>query len=91
MGKLAEPMWAKSFFYAVRPWLRSFRGFFLYNRLPYDRTIWSKMRDPWYYIVTLTAGVSTAGAARLRHGQRQKHEFVSAWLSAPPALRLPTP
>jgi len=49
------PSWAHVLYEINLPWMREFRAFFLYYRLPYDLTIWSKLYDPWYYILTYIA------------------------------------
>ena len=50
-----KPSWPVVVLEVCRPWLLEVRAFILYYRLPYDLTIWSKLLDPWYYVVTLIA------------------------------------
>ena len=35
--------------------MMAFRAFFLYNRMPYDRSMFSKFRDPWTLLLTYLA------------------------------------
>lgn len=39
----------------MKPIFMSLRAFLLYQRQPYDRTTWSKLRDPWYFILMCLA------------------------------------
>ena len=43
----------------LEPPVMAFRAFFLYNRMPYDRTIFSKLRDPWTLLLTYIAASPT--------------------------------
>ena len=47
-----EPLWREIFKALLLPHIRAVRAFILYWRLPYDLTIWSKIRDPWFYVMT---------------------------------------
>ena len=46
-----KPTWWHVGYFILLPHIRAFRAFILYYRLPYDLPIWSKIRDPWYYIM----------------------------------------
>ena len=41
--------------YLVSPYLWRLRAFLLYHRMPYDRSIYTKLRDPWWVLVMCTA------------------------------------
>jgi len=43
----------------LTPPIIAFRAFFLYNRMPYDRTFFSKMRDPWTLVLMYIAASPT--------------------------------
>lgn len=47
------PSWTEVCSRWLKPLLIRFRAFFLYQRIPYDRSVWSQMRDPWYYVMFL--------------------------------------
>ena len=32
-------------------WFQKVRAFLLYNKMPFDRSIWTKIRTPWYFIL----------------------------------------
>ena len=49
------PPWHRVVLSILTPLVMSFRAFFLYYRLPYDLSIWSKLKDTWYYIMTYIA------------------------------------
>ena len=48
---LVKPSWPASLARAAKPWLIELRSFILYYRIPYDVTIWTRIRDPWYYVM----------------------------------------
>ena len=52
---LHEPPWLDVTIAVTKPWLRAIRAFILYYRMPYDRTIWSKLRDPVYIVMMYVA------------------------------------
>jgi len=55
--ELHEPSTLDLWWEAVRPQVLAFRAFFLYHRLPYDRTIFSKIRD-WRFLLVMYIAAS---------------------------------
>ena len=56
---IKEPSWLRVGYMILEPLAADFRAFFLYNRMPYDRAIWSKLRDPWTAIFMYIAASPT--------------------------------
>jgi len=46
-----DPTFAKS---CLRRWGLRFRAFVLTHYLPHDRSIWGRLKDPWYLLMTAT-------------------------------------
>lgn len=47
LKEFEHPAWASVSWLVLKPLLIKFRSFVLYHRMPYDRTFWSKLKDPW--------------------------------------------
>ena len=64
ISSLTTPSWKDAWVEAVRPLLDAVRAFILYNRIPFDRGTWSKLRD-WRAVLVLFIASSTNVLVRI--------------------------